>query len=71
MARSLLTEFYLENSHMFEYLMTGATDSNASILIRENFMWNLIANKLQVSCRIDNWLQMNYKIHVEFIIDCK
>ena len=38
MGKSLLTEFYFENSHMFEYLMTGATDSNASILIREPLM---------------------------------
>ena len=26
MTRSLLTEFYLQNSHKFEYLGTGATD---------------------------------------------
>ena len=38
MTRSLLTEFYLQNSHKFEYLGTGATDSNDSSLIREPLM---------------------------------
>ena len=35
MTRSLLIEFYLQNSHKFEYLGTGSTDSNDSSLIRE------------------------------------
>ena len=35
MMRILLIEFYLQNSHKFEYLRTGATDSNDSSLIRE------------------------------------
>ena len=38
MARSLLTEFYLENSYKFEYLGTAATDSNDSSLIRKSLM---------------------------------
>ena len=38
MTRSLFTEFYLHNSHKFEYLGTGATDSNDSNLIREPLM---------------------------------
>ena len=38
MTRSLLTEFYLQNSHKLEYLGTGATDSNDSSLIREPLM---------------------------------
>ena len=35
MTRSLLIEFYLQNSHKLEYLGAGATDSNNSSLIRE------------------------------------
>ena len=35
MARILITEFYLENSNMFEYLGIAATNSNDSSLIRE------------------------------------
>ena len=38
MTRILLTEFYLDNSHKFQYLGTGATDSNDSSLIREPLM---------------------------------
>ena len=38
MTRSLLTEFYLQNSHKFEYLGTGSTDSNDSSLIQEPLM---------------------------------
>ena len=38
MARSLFTEFYVQNSHKFEYLGTGATNSNDSNLIREPLM---------------------------------
>ena len=38
MTRSLLTKFYLQNSHKFEYLGTGATDSNDFSLIREPSM---------------------------------
>ena len=38
MTRSLLTVFYLQNSHKFEYRETGATDSNDSSLIREPLM---------------------------------
>ena len=45
MTRSLLTEFYLQNSHKFEYLGTGATVPNDSSLIREPLislkLWNL------------------------------
>ena len=36
--RGLLTELYLQNSHKFEYLGTGATDPNDSSLIREPLM---------------------------------
>ena len=38
MARSLLIEFYLENSRKFEYLGTAAADCNDSSLIREPLM---------------------------------
>ena len=31
----------------------------------------MIANKLQVSCGSDKWLQINYKFHVKLIINCK
>ena len=38
MTRSLLSEFYLQNSHKFEYLGTGPTDSNDAFLIQEPLM---------------------------------
>ena len=38
MTRSVLREFYLQNSHKFEYLRTGTTDPNDSSLIREPLM---------------------------------
>ena len=38
MARTLLTEFYLQNSHKFKYLGIEATDSNNSSLNREPLM---------------------------------
>ena len=38
MTRSLLTEFYLQNSHKFEYLGTGSTDFNDSSLMQEPVM---------------------------------
>ena len=44
MTRSLLTKLYLQNSHKFEYLGTGATDSNDSSLIREPLMSRKLYN---------------------------
>ena len=44
LGRSLLTEFYLQNWHKFEYLGTGATDSNDSSLIWEPLMSLRIKN---------------------------
>ena len=38
MAKSLLSEFYLENLQKFDHLGTEATDYNDSSLIREPLM---------------------------------
>ena len=31
----------------------------------------MITNQVEILCAINEWLQINYKVHMELIIDCK
>ena len=70
MARSLFTEFYVQNSHYFEYFGIRATDFNDFSLIREPSMSHKLQNYGFSDCRTGEvcislwWRQFKFKLAV-------